>query len=294
MKDSNIFFIKNFVDRNIPKHKDIVVRDLEENLEIIETNKLVSEFISQLKSLQEDDFIEVMISCFIPDTYRDQGRREKLYTKLAEVVVGEWWYRLGGDIVIHTAKSGTEDVELINNNESIVCDAKVFRLGRSQKAPNVKDFLKAASVKLWMDNLVERYRRINKKQVSIGGMVTYSSLHEWARSSEVYQECTNKDLPIIMLPYEILALLLKNKDRYQLKEFIELWNYQDRFNKATKLKSDYWKVIDKFIIELLGISQEEYLKEIEKYREEILSSVCKYEDLIYNEMELSEKEIKEK
>ena len=81
------------------------------------------------------------------------GKREKLFTKLTEMMVGEWWRRMGGDYNLPTKKSGTEDVELKYGNISIVCDAKVFRLGRSQKAPNVKDFLKLASVVLWINNL---------------------------------------------------------------------------------------------------------------------------------------------
>lgn len=294
MDDKNIFLIRNFVNENIPKDMDIVVRDLEDKLEPVETNKLVEEFRKQIRVLDEKNFIEVMISCFIPDTYRGQGLREKLYTKLAEVIVGEWWIRLGGDIKLHTTKSGIEDVELIYSDKSIVCDTKVFRLGRSQKAPNVKDFLKAASVKLWIDNLMERYRKIGKEQHAIGGMVTYSSIHEWARSSEVYQECTNQELPIVMLPYEILAILLKNKNKYNLEEFFKLWDYKGKFHKTTNRKKDYWNVVNKFMIELLKISKEEYVELRDKYRNDILDTVGKYEALIKEEMICHEKEMEEK
>lgn len=107
----------------------------------------------------------------------------------------------GGSYHLPTKKSGTEDVELIYNNISIVCDAKVFRLGRSQKAPNVKDFLKLASVVLWIHNLEDRYHSQSIQQVIIGGLVTYSSLHEWESDSEVYEECTNPSTPVVMLPY---------------------------------------------------------------------------------------------
>lgn len=201
MKDTNIFLIKQFVDSEINEYTKPV-----------KTKKLVTLFQEKIQQLNNEDFIEVMISCFIPDTYKKNGKKEKLYTKLAEVVVAEWWNRVGGQAIIQTKKSGTEDVELVFNDKSIVCDAKIFRLGRSQKAPNVKDFLKLASVKKWMDNLVKRYSEEGKKQDAIGGMVTYSSLHEWDGESEVYLECTDKSVPVVMLPYEILAILLKYKD----------------------------------------------------------------------------------
>lgn len=294
MKKENIFFLKDFVDFKIPKNMDIVIRELEENLGSIKTEDIVDEFIEKIKKLEDDDFIEVMIGTFIPDNYRDQGRREKLFTKLSEVVVGEWWNRIGGERIIPTLKSGTEDVELIYLNKSIVCDAKVFRLGRSQKAPNVKDFLKAASVRIWMDNLVERYKKEGKAQECIGGMVTYSSIHEWAKSSEVYQECTNKELPIVMLPYEILALLLKNRGKYKIEEFLKLWNYNEIFINQTKDKKKYWEKIENFMIDLIGISKEIYIKSVEKYRNDILDCVYDYENLIKKEIKYLDIEIEKK
>ena len=274
MKYSNVFLIKDFVDNNIT-----------ESTVKVETTKLVAKFQEDIKKLDDDDFIEIMISCFIPDIYRDNGKKEKLYTKLSEVIVGEWWKRLGGEFIIPTKKSGTEDVELINGNISVVCDAKIFRLGRSQKAPNVKDFLKLASVKTWMDNLVKRYSQNGKIQKAIGGMVTYSSLHEWEGESEVYLECTNKDTPVVMLPYEILALLLKYKSKFKVRDLMQMWDYEKLFNNATKSKVKYWKVIDGFLVDLLDISEDNYYKEIQSYRESIIISVKEYEKIISKEID---------
>lgn len=274
MKVSNIFLIKQFVDDNIT-----------ESTVKVETTKLVAKFQEDIKKLDDDDFIEMMISCFIPDTYRDNGKKEKLYTKLSEVVIGEWWKRLGGEFIIPTKKSGTEDVELINENISVVCDAKIFRLGRSQKAPNVKDFLKLASVKTWMDNLEKRYSQNNKIQKAIGGMVTYSSLHEWEGESEVYLECTNKDTPVVMLSYEILALLLKYKSKFKVRDLLKMWDYEKLFYNATKSKVKYWNVIDRFLVNLLDISEDSYYKEIQSYRESIIISVKEYEKIISKEID---------
>ena len=58
-------------------------------------------------------------------------------------------------------KSGYEDVTIFLDNNAIVCDAKSFRLGRSQKAPNVKDFIKLQDIRHWLS-------RYDKK---IGGLL---------------------------------------------------------------------------------------------------------------------------
>ena len=84
MKDKNIFYIKSIVDKEIT---DATKR--------VNTQKIVNTTKEEIKKLTNEDFIEVLIGCFIPDTYRDQGKKEKLYTKLSELLVGEWWRRMG-------------------------------------------------------------------------------------------------------------------------------------------------------------------------------------------------------
>ncbi len=213
MNLSNVFYFKDIVDSYYPT----------ENGPAVDIRSVVSEVREGIEKLSDADFIEVIISCFIPDLYSGMGKCEKLFTKLTELMVGEWWRRMGGSYNLPTKKSGTEDVELIYGTVSIVCDAKVFRLGRSQKAPNVKDFLKLESVKRWIDNLNFNYKKRKMNRFVIGGLVTYSSLHEWESDSEVYEECTNHDTPVVMLPYEVLALLLKYKERVQISRFVTLW-----------------------------------------------------------------------
>lgn len=270
----NVFFIMNFVDSKINEA---------ENNKI--TSKLVEEFTLKLKSLSNSDFIEVLITCFIPDIYVDNGKKEKLYTKLVEVLVGEWWRRMGGTYNLPTKKSGREDVEIIYESKSIVCDAKTFRLGRSQKAPNVKDFLKLASVKTWMVNLEKTYIANNKEQNIIGGLVTYSSLHEWNGESEVYEECSNKDIPVLMLPYELLAILLTKRDRYNIEDLFKLWKYERIFSCSTRSKIEYWIKIKKLIIEITKLDEVEYIKLLNEYQKIILLSVEQYKSLILKNIE---------
>lgn len=270
-----VFYFKNIVDKKYFNEEQITVNIKEVVIE-------VGEIIQQLS---DEDFIEVMISCFIPDLYSGMGKKEKLFTKLTELMVGEWWRRMGGTYYLPTKKSGTEDVELIYENISIVCDVKVFRLGRSQKAPNVKDFLKLASVAAWIRNLKKDYQREEINQIIIGGFVTYSSLHEWESDSEVYEECTNCEVPVVMLPYEILALLLKYKKYIKLNKFIAMWNYSENGVETTREKVKYWNYITKFICDLLPISAEQYRMELKEYHKNILLAVKEYRKIVQEDID---------
>lgn len=270
MNLNNVFYFKNIVDLQYP----------DENRAAVDIQQVVNNEKENIQKLDDSAFSEVMISCFIPDLYSGMGKREKLFTKLTELMVGEWWRRMGGTYHLPTKKSGTEDVELKFNNVSIVCDAKVFRLGRSQKAPNVKDFLKLASVALWIQNL----ERTGSKSV-VGGLVTYSSLHEWESDSEVYEECTNHTTRVIMLPYEVLALLLKYKSRVSISDFLKIWNYKENNVTTSRDKNSYWNYVTRYICNLLSITENEYQKEMKEYHKEILLAVAEYKRIVNNTIE---------
>lgn len=270
MNLDNVFYFKNIVDTYYP----------DEDRPPVDIQQVVSVVKRDIQKLSDADFIEVIISCFIPDLYSGMGKCEKLFTKLTELMVGEWWRRLGGSYHLPTKKSGTEDVELIYRNTSIVCDAKVFRLGRSQKAPNVKDFLKLASVRLWIDNLKKSYHSKGTRQTIIGGLVTYSSLHEWESDSEVYEECTNHSTPVVMLPYEVLSLLLDYKDRFNITDLMKLWDYENNAVTTSRQKASYWAYITRFICNLISISEKQYADEMKEYHRRILEAASEYRNIV--------------
>lgn len=279
MNIDNVFFFKKIVDNNYP----------DENISAVQIQPIVIELERLIQEKSDPDFEEILISCFIPDLYSGMGKREKLFTKLTELMVGEWWRRIGGTYRLPTKKSGTEDVELMDGNRSIVCDAKVFRLGRSQKAPNVKDFLKIGSVRSWIEKLSEASD--GKKQI-LGGLVTYSSLHEWEKDSEVYEECTNPDTPVVMLPYEVLALLLKYKNRFSLQELEQIWYYSSNKVKPSRVKSNYWEYIKRNICKIIKITAKEYDLEIRNYHQRILKATAEYRKIIKQAILEKEKSIK--
>lgn len=270
MNLNNVFYFKNIVDAEYP----------DENRPPVDIQNVVERVKEEITTLSDDDFSEVIISCFIPDLYSGMGKCEKLFTKLTELMVGEWWRRMGGNYRLPTKKSGTEDVELTLENISIACDAKVFRLGRSQKAPNVKDFLKLASVKLWIENLNKGYTQNHIDRHVIGGLVTYSSLHEWESDSEVYEECTNHETPVVMLPYEVLALLLKYRNNYSLNDLTNLWNYEDNDVITSRNKNNYWNYITNFICNLTGLSNDDFNVEMKNYHRDILQAASEYRKIV--------------
>lgn len=281
MNLNNVFYFKNIVDAIYP----------DENRDAVDIQKVVARVKENIKSLSDNDFSEVMIYCFIPDLYSGMGKKEKLFTKLTELMVGEWWRRMGGSYNLPTKKSGTEDVELIYKNESIACDAKVFRLGRSQKAPNVKDFLKLASVQLWIKNLNQSYADKGIKRHAIGGLVTYSSLHEWESNSEVYTECTNQNTHVVMLPYEVLALLLKYKNQFDVQKFLNIWDYNGNYVATSSNKNKYWSYIKKSICNVISISASTYENEIKQYHSNILLAVKEYRKIIQDTVDTARKAI---
>lgn len=281
MNLNNVFYFKNIVDRYYP----------DENRAAVDIQSVVAQVQNQIQTLTDEDFIEVIISCFIPDLYSGMGKCEKLFTKLTELMVGEWWRRMGGSYRLPTKKSGTEDVELIYSNVSIACDAKVFRLGRSQKAPNVKDFLKLASVRLWINNLNDGYSAVHSKCHTIGGLVTYSSLHEWESDSEVYEECTNHQTPVLMLPYEVLALLLHHKEKFTTDQFFKLWNYKENGVVTSRQKNNYWGYVTRHICCMLQMTEAEYATEMKAYHGAILAAAAQYRQIVQSAVDEVEQRI---
>lgn len=243
MNSKYFFYIQNFVDTAFS------------NNVTIDTDSVAEDFHYTLKNnFNNEQLCELLISTgFIPDLYLPDSSKETLFTKLVEVLVCEWAIRMGFSSQFIKTKASYEDVNIILNNKTIVCDAKTFRLSRSQQAPNAKDFLKLEDIRKWL------YRYDSP----LGGLITYPDTHEWSRSSDVYQYCTTSDVPTIMLPYKYLALLLHFKPKYNPNSLEELWNYNKLFpaslskNMKGGNKSAYWAVINATLLQLLQISSYE-------------------------------------
>jgi len=248
--DKYYFLLKTVVDKSFSKGA------------IIDTDAISESFQSNTLRTLIDDDMALLLTCsgFIPDVYGNDSSEETLFTKLVEVLVSEWAIRMGFESRFVKQKASYEDVNITINGKVVVCDAKSFRLGRSQAAPNVKDFLKLEDIRKWL------FRYKNK----LGGLVTYPDTHEWSIKSDAYQYCSTKDAPTIMLPYKYLSFLLINKANYDVKKLESLWDYERLFpNPLSKdmpggNRDAYWSVINNEIINITGLPREDLQRHIQK------------------------------
>lgn len=231
----------------------------DELIDHTKVSKLFEEFIEK-KSDQE--LINTLIyTGFIPDTYKPDSTEETLYTKLCEVIVSSWANRMGFVSEYIVQKSSYQDVDIIIKNKIIVCDTKSFRLSRSQKAPNVKDFVKPEDYRKWLERHNEDSR--------LGGLIVYPSRHDWSSSSDTYQYCSDKNNPIVILPYQYLAYFLQKKItdiNFDPNVLVNIWDYERIFpeilDKSIKggNKKHYWESINAKIIELTNDKPVDFYK----------------------------------
>lgn len=265
-----------------------VVDDAFKKFSTIDHDLISTNFQSKLqKEFSDSQLADLLIySGYIPDLYDNDSSQETLFSKLIEVLVCEWARRMGFSSHFIKQKASYEDVNITINGKVLVCDAKSFRLGRSQKAPNVKDFLKLEDIRKWL-------ARYDNK---LGGLVTYPCTHEWSSSSDAYQYCSDKSAPTVMLPYKYLSFLLKYKNNFNTTNLATLWDY-NRIFPTTLLKkmqggnrNAYWLKINAEIVRITQTTPQElrkYISEADKLiRECILANLAILEknksDIILN------------
>ena len=225
-------YIENFVDMQYANGTDIT-DDSFEDIALVFEEYVERDFV------RNADFERLIQCIYLPEKYPVNSSQEKLYAKLIETVVAIWSERvgLGSDLV--TKNSGVEDVRIIIGKYAILCDTKTYRLSRSQKAPNVKDFVQMASMAQWISN----YNTQKNEVKAIGGLITYTKSHEWNEYSDVYMQCSNMRTPILMLNYQNLALLLHFSEYYEPNDLLILWDYPNHFPEPTNNRHIYWKTI---------------------------------------------------
>lgn len=168
------------------------------------TSLISEKFARTLKEMNDYQFAFLLChNGYIPEVYKPDSSQETLYSKLVEVVVSEWAFRIGfTSSSLPTQKSSKEDITISDGENIIVADAKSYRLGRSQAAPNVKDALKKGDIIKWLAHYdPSKYNRV-------GGLVAFPSQHDWKNGSDFYLYLTDKNSPIIMLFYEHMAFML--------------------------------------------------------------------------------------
>lgn len=244
--------LERFVDLAFEAHSD--------SKTTINTSEITNLFFEMLKEKSDSEFVDLLIvSGYIPDLYLPDSSRETLYTKLCESLEVEWANRMGFISNTVTQKSSYEDVVINIDGNIVVSDTKTFRLARSQVAPNVKDFVKPEDYKKWIS------RHKGKK---LGGLIVYPQLHEWLRKSDAYTYCSDKNNPIVMLPFHYLAYLLSVKNKYNTNELKRLWDYNNLFPIKVSARLEYWKTINQAILDITS-------DDIENFRSFLLNCESK-------------------
>ncbi|MCU0446451.1 MAG: HindIII family type II restriction endonuclease [Microscillaceae bacterium] len=189
-----------------------------------DTERIALDFAQKIGSLDKNDFAFLLCHAgYIPEFYEHDSSQETLYSKLIEILVCEWAKRVGfKDSSTQKQKASKEDITIQIDNTIIVCDAKSFRLGRSQAAPNVKDTIKKADYEKWQNSYLAEPNESYGVFDTIGGLITFPSLHNWKGSSDAYLYATDKHKPIVIIFYEHLAFYYLQG--YQQQNLIEILN----------------------------------------------------------------------
>ena len=247
------YFIKDFVNNAFKKTKDV------------NTELLSKKFEIAVSKLSDDELCNLLIiSGYIPDMYIHDSSEETLYTKLCEVLEVVWAKRMGFKSNFVTQKSSYEDVVIYINKSVIVSDTKTFRLGRSQAAPNVKDLVKPEDYRKWL-------ARYQDQTTNLGGLVVFPQLHEWSRGSDAHYYCSDKNNPIVMLPFHYLAYLLDSKNRlnYETSKLTLLWDYKKIFPNKVKDRICYWKTVNNQILHITGDTISNFKSYLSKCEEQL-------------------------
>jgi len=206
------------------------------------SSEIAHTFGRKLKELDEKTFSFLLsTSGYIPEFYTHDSSQETLYSKLIEVLICEWAGRIGfKGSSIQTQKASKEDVTIKIDNLHIVTDAKSFRLGRSQAAPNVKDTIKKGDYEKWLSHYEEAHR--------LGGLITFPSLHQWKKDSDAFLYVSDGSTKIAFMLYEQLAfMILKSIPHTKLMEMYR--NYSTLFPRTSKSQANYFSVILKFLFD---------------------------------------------
>lgn len=231
-RHSSYFLLERIVDLNSD------VNGVVDTISAIEDlRKLLSKM-----SIQEISFL-LTHSGNIPDHFPPDGSLETLHSKLTETLVAEWGKLTGAETELIKEKSNREDIKFTFESGIIVCDAKSFRLGRSQSAPNPKDTIKRGDYQKWLSAY--------PKDKQLGGIVTFPSMHDWKTKSDVYLYCTENSEPILMLHYEHLAYILLNWGAKKTSHVDTiLSSYSQIFPNSSNKKTDYWSKVEPMISDI--------------------------------------------
>lgn len=292
MQDQLIkFFGKNFTEEERFRSYDFIEDYISENVtnwdNSPDTDTVSSDFFDEVKKLDNSQLAFLILhSGYIPEFYSHDSSQETLYSKLIEVLVCEWAIRIGfKDSFVQKQKSNKEDVTIKLDNDVIVCDAKSFRLGRSQGAPNVKDTIKKAAYASWLYQYGTPFEQK-------GGLITFPSLLDWKNSSEAYKYFTEGDPAIVFMFYEHCSFfLLQGLPPSTLISFMD--NYRNVFPASSKSKSIYFEGFVQYVFKDSRKSFNEFMLFADQIiRERVTHTISKIDGFLAETKKSIEEKVK--
>jgi hypothetical protein len=257
-----------------------------------DTDTVAADFAAQIAKYPNPEFAFLLShSGYIPEFYEHDSSQETLYSKLIEVLVCEWAKRIGfKDSHIQKQKASKEDVTIQIDKTVIVCDAKSYRLGRSQAAPNVKDTIKKADYEKWQEWWIQNSTK-EKLFKPIGGLITFPSMHRWKGASDAYLYSTDKSKPITIIYYEHLAYyFLRGYNQDALIKLIA--SYPALFDKPSTKQHTYFESVVKC---LFGDKEEDFFEFIKLFAEisseKVANTMARIDVELHESHKVIEKEI---
>lgn len=202
----------------------------------------------------------------IPEIIPHDSSPEKIYSKFTDILLSEFFKRIGLNSNTIKERSGKADVIacLAGTDKCLVADAKAFRLSRTAK--NQKDF-KVNSVSTW---------KTSEKDSAI---VVAPIYHLPTKSSQIYLQAINNG--VCILTYTHLSYFLENK--VNIKCFLSVLDHVERLL-PNKNSNDYWEAINKLLVKdnsqwireklfaqyCLELAKKEGIKYYENLRKKIL------------------------
>jgi type II restriction enzyme len=245
------------------KRKEIIEKIIELSNADISFDDASKKLNDSIGMLPKEVIATSLLECgIIPELYNHDSSEEKLYSKYTDILLAQALIYLGFETTIIKLRADSADVEGINNQYSIVADAKAFRLSRTAK--NQKDF-KVEALNRW------------KKDKDYACLV--SPLYQYPNTnSQIYRQATDKNVTLLSYAHLYFIISLNNSETL---DYSELWTVGRSIANNGKGAISYWKAVDEIICKITGKRLEDlekakkleldYLKIIAKEEEKFLS-----------------------
>ncbi|MBR2214243.1 MAG: HindIII family type II restriction endonuclease [Selenomonadaceae bacterium] len=207
------------------------------------TFQLASEETENLVvALPKSDFLNLVEQMgIIPEKIVHDSKEEKLFTKVAEIVLARCFREIGLKATLYSTRGNTADIyaQSVYHNYSLVADAKTFRLSRTAK--NQKDF-KVESMAIW--------RKDNDYAVLCCPYFQYPK-----SKSTIFKQAI--DVNVSLFTWEYFHLLISHGIKESLEvNLSKLWGYSRVLAqniRYTSLNSNFLDRQNKFIVKAVNL-----------------------------------------